>query len=471
MKSQPDLPGYLPARRQRRALHLFQGVLLLSTAAVFSTLLPIPYNFLQATDASLQFIPSPAVVDPASEWKDDVWPIREQTPWDISTDYPFPRLLEYDVTEGTWLRLDVHPKTGEIVFDMLGDLYCLPAGAYDEARPQSAEAWRARPVLLGVPHDSDPHFSPEGNSIVFRSDAELGVENIWVMAWKGCDEMDVRSNYADEELLYALEMKNDEEELLASGVNETQERKQHQQIGPEQFIWRGNDTLIYSKNVKDANGAFSYSKDVHSGIYAIFSTNLTSKRTTTVVDAFPGGASRPELSRDGRTLAFVRRVRDKEALVLKDLVTGTIHHAWMASPMTLEHWTNLSCPVTRNARGERTAAGTPRAVSFVAHIEKRLAETLTVQTDIKSLETADTQRVHAFTELRVDDAGSRAVFQASGATYVVDVVDGGAHHAQEVPVLHAGAPYYSPSFIAGYDDLVCTRAGPMSTSPPSNWQT
>lgn len=113
------------------------------------------------------------------------------------------------------------------------------------------------------------------------------------------------------------------------------ERYGDQQIGPEQFIWKGNDTLIYSKNVRDTNGAFSYSKgtcyttgwdsrdtevtgvDVHSGVYAIFSTNITSKRTTTLVDAFPGGATRPELSRDGRTLAFVRRVRDKEALVLK----------------------------------------------------------------------------------------------------------------------------------------------------------
>lgn len=57
--------------------------------------------------------------------------------------------------------------------------------------------------------------------------------------------------------------------------------------------------------------------DVHKGTYSIFSTNLTTKRTTTLVDAFPGGATRPELSRDGRTLAFVRRVRDKEALVLK----------------------------------------------------------------------------------------------------------------------------------------------------------
>lgn len=107
-----------------------------------------------------------------------------------------------------------------------------------------------------------------------------------------------------------------------------------QQIGPEQFIWKSNDTLIYSKNV-DEDGSFSYSKgqfgfprirplridqllivDVHAGIYAIFSTNLTSHETVTLVGRYPGGASRPELSRDGRTLAFVRRVRDKEALVL-----------------------------------------------------------------------------------------------------------------------------------------------------------
>ena len=57
--------------------------------------------------------------------------------------------------------------------------------------------------------------------------------------------------------------------------------------------------------------------DVHKGIYAIFERNLTSGTTKTLVDAFSGGASRPELSRDQRTLAFVRRVRDKEALVLK----------------------------------------------------------------------------------------------------------------------------------------------------------
>jgi Tol biopolymer transport system component len=106
-----------------------------------------------------------------------------------------------------------------------------------------------------------------------------------------------------------------------------------QQIGPEQLIWHGEDELIYSKNIRDES-SFTYSKgectpdlmntfpyllcivDVHKGIYAIFATNTTTGETRTLVDADPGGASRPELSRDGRTLAFVRRVRDKEALVV-----------------------------------------------------------------------------------------------------------------------------------------------------------
>ena len=35
-----------------------------------------------------------------------------------------------------------------------------------------------------------------------------------------------------------------------------------QQIGPEQFLWLGEDTLIYSKNVKDTNGQYTYSKGI-----------------------------------------------------------------------------------------------------------------------------------------------------------------------------------------------------------------
>ncbi|KAI0329892.1 hypothetical protein GY45DRAFT_1324512 [Cubamyces sp. BRFM 1775] len=543
--------------------------LLVSSALLLSTLLPLPWNPVGILNLAQDNVtPSQATLtDPSETWRDDIWPLREQTPWDISTDFPFPRLLEYDVTEGTWLRLDVHPKSGEIVFDMLGDIYCLPASAYASSRLESEAFSRAIPVLLGVPHDSDPHFSPEGDRIVFRSDAELGVENIWVKEWKGCSNMDVRPTHtSNQDLISALRLKHEEEELLASGTKETVERKQRrllregrldvkrvtnetyrwvsdarfhpsgekvvatkwytssrslgageaweysvpelsssstsikagsgkrlvgrtlpsgwgpenygdQQLGPEQFVWRGNDSLIYSKNVIDTDGGWTYSKDVHKGINAIFSTNLTSKRTTTLVDAFPGGATRPELSRDGRTLAFVRRVRDKEALVLKDLETGTLRNIWhgltydlsvVSAPMgtypsfaftpgddAIVIWAAghiYYVPLSTNALGERILAGEPKVIPFTAHIEKRLAETRSAKTDIKSVEIADTQRVYAFHELRVDEFGKKVVFQAAGATYVQAVGEDAG--AERVPSLHPDAPYYSPSFVPGAEDLV-----------------
>ncbi|CAL1703396.1 unnamed protein product [Somion occarium] len=573
MKNPLEDPVLLPlstlvrSRKPSKVHRLFNVVLLASIAATLTFVLPYPWTFLRNYNTSIKSIaPEYASLGPADEWKDNVWPIREQTPWDISTDYPFPRLLEYDVTEGTWLRLDVHPKSGDIVFDILGDIYCLPGDAYSPRNLDAESISRAKPVLLGVPHDSDPHFSPDGDRLVFRSDAELGVENIWIVDWRDCHTMDVRPDNPDGELLAALRDKNREDEELARTLKENDERRKRrlttegrigaqritnetyrwvsdarfhpsgtkliatkwytssrslgagegweypiptsmdevievgsgkrlvgrtlpagwgpdrygdQQVGSEQFIWHGNDTLIYSKNVKDTNGYYTYSKDAHSGIYSIFSTNLTTQETITLVDSFPGGATRPELSRDGRTLAFVRRVRDKEALVLKDLVTGTIHHIWhgltydlsvISAPMgtypsfaftpddsAVIIWAAgqiYHVPLTINGQGEKIGSGSPKPIKFVAHIEKRLAKTVTGYTDVLGVETADTQRVYAFTDLRVNEDGSKAVFQGAGATYVHSLGHKKASKAEKVPTLYPNAPYYSPSFVYGTNDLV-----------------
>ncbi|KAH8100212.1 hypothetical protein BXZ70DRAFT_893558 [Cristinia sonorae] len=562
--------SFLPVQRTSKPSR-FRGILgAILTVAFFASITTIfsPERW-QATDGNSillkdvgkSYVPD----DPAREWKDDVWPIRPQTPWDISTDYPYPRKLEYDVTEGTWLRLDVHPKTGEIVFDMLGDIYCLPAHAYSQVQLTSGSPTKAVPILLGVPHDSDPHFSPNGDRIVFRSDAGLGIENIWVLNYTSCEQMDLRSPHGSVTLLDALNLQEAEEKLLAEGLKETEERRQRrmiregrhgaqrvtnetyrwvsdarfhpsgatviatkwhttygrslgagegweypvpssdghiesgagkrvvsrslpfgwspeqyegQQVGPEQLIWHGEDTLIYAKNVMDASGQFSYSKDVHTGIYAIFSTNLTSKETTTLVSSYPGGASRPELSRDGRTLAFVRRVRDKEALVLKDLVTGTIHHIWhgltydlsaVSAPMgtypsfaftpddeAVIIWAAgqiYHVPLTTNPVGEKVKGREPLPIRFQAHIEKRIAETLSPQTDILALETQDSQRVHALRQLQVNHDGSKVVFQAAGVNYVHEIGHQKKANPKRVPTL-TDLPYYSPSFVPHVDDLV-----------------
>ncbi|KAG6836930.1 hypothetical protein H0H93_001092 [Arthromyces matolae] len=552
------------SRRSTSYIRILKYLALCSAAITLSSILPTPWSTLRL-HSQVSNVPLQAgFVDPASEWHDDIWPLREQTPWDISTDFPFPRKFEYDVTEGTWLRLDVHPTSGDVVFDMVGDLYCLPAAEVVKKDGLT----KARPVLLGVPYDSDPHFSPEGDRLLFRSDAELGVENLWVTLWKGCDAMDLRSNSANDSLRTALNAQTLEEDLLVNGIKENELRRRNrliregrfgaqrvtnetyrwvtdgrfhpsgdkvvatkwytsgrslgagegweypvpsvsdieegkrvdiaagdgrritaralpagwsseeygdQQIGPEQHIWYNDHAVIYSKNVKDSS-TFSYSKDVHQGIYAIFQKNLTSDEITTLVDATPGGASRPELSRDGRTLAFVRRVRDKEALVLKDLSTGTIHHVWyglnydlstVSAPMgtypsfaftpsdnAIIIWAAgqiYTVPLAINDFGEKVASSTkPYPIPFVARIEKRLAETRHDEFDLLKLETRDTHRIRAFKELRVNDKGDRVVFQAAGVTYVHNAGEGS---VTKVPTLHE-TPYYSPTFVHGAEDLV-----------------
>lgn len=236
----PPLPASAPlstsrstSRRPTFASRAFRVLVLLSAGAALTTIFPA-LRISSTSQSTSTSAPHTASLDPVSEWKDDVWPLRPPTPWDISTDFPFPRTLEYDVTEGTWLRLDVHPKSGEVVFDMLGDIYCLPASAYtDGALQENALRTRAVPVLVGVPHDSDPHFSPDGSKVVFRSDAELGVENIWVVEWKGCEASDLRPTHAkvgSSELAEALAVKLEEEDLLAKGVKEDERRKRFRLI-------------------------------------------------------------------------------------------------------------------------------------------------------------------------------------------------------------------------------------------------
>ncbi|KAF8894747.1 hypothetical protein BD779DRAFT_1669210 [Infundibulicybe gibba] len=558
-----SLDGSRPrASRVQRISRALCYLLALSAAATLSLFFPTSWSLLRAHNSRVSL--QSASTDPASQWKDDIWPLRPQTPWDISTDFPYPRNLDYDVQEGTWLRLDVHPKSGDIVFDMTGDLYCLPASeVYNDG------VTRARPVLLGVPYDSDPHFSPSGDRLVFRSDAELGVENIWIMEWNGCNEMDVRPvDINNGDLAQALSVQDHEDDMLAQGIKETLDRKHNrllregrhqvqrvtnetyrwvsdarfhpsgskvvatkwytsgrslgagegweypapsssdlssnnrknieagsgarvlgrslplgwtvdkygdQQIGPEQFIWSSKDTVIYSKNVRDDN-AFTYSKDVHSGIYAIYQYNVSSGHTELLVSASPGGASRPELSRDGRTLAFVRRVRDKQALVLKDLKTGTINHVWhgltydlstVSAPMghirrlRLPRLTMLLSfgrlgrftvsPWLRRPRRENSFSYCSISHQIYGSHREETRKTRRSDVDVLGMETRDTQRVHAFKELRADGSGEKVVFQAAGVTYVQRR---DRKNVLKVPTRHEDAPYYSPSFVHGADGLV-----------------
>ena len=109
-------------------------------------------------------------------------------------------------------------------------------------------------------------------------------------------------------------------------------------------------------------------------------------------------------------------------------------------------------PLTVDQRGEKVASSTPpHPIRFTAHIEKRLAETRRGGIDVVGVETQDTQKVSSFKELRVDEKGHKAVFQAAGVTYWQEV---GKNVPTKVPVIDKNAPYYSPTFVRGEDHIV-----------------
>ncbi len=115
-------------------------------------------------------------------------------------------------------------------------------------------------------------------------------------------------------------------------------------------------------------------------------------------------------------------------------------------------------PLAANARGEKVAktgsVGEPKVIEFIAHVEKRLAETRREAIDLLALETQEEQRLHAFKELNIADDASRVVFQGSGVNYFVDVSGHGKALAKKVPGLQPDQSYYSPSFVPGTNDLV-----------------
>ncbi|EEB94335.1 hypothetical protein MPER_06866 [Moniliophthora perniciosa FA553] len=114
-------------------------------------------------------------------------------------------------------------------------------------------------------------------------------------------------------------------------------------------------------------------------------------------------------------------------------------------------------PITTNARGEKVRADQPHTIPFTALIELRLADTQSYETsvDLLNLETQDTSRVYAFKELRVDEEGKRAIFNAASVTVVQDI---GKSNITKVPVLDASAPYYFPSFVPGTSGNVLVHA-------------
>lgn len=257
-----------------------------------------------------------------SQEKDKKWNVSNPNgDWDFSS-------FNLTTDEGTWMNVDVSPDGKNIVFDLLGDIYIM-----------SINGGNAKALRTGLPFEIQPRFSPDGKTISFTSDAGGG-DNIWTMNLDGSDAKQVTNenfrllNNAiwtpDGNYVIARKHFSSTRSLGAgemwmyhtsgkSGIQLTKKKNDQQDVN-EPSISPDGKYLYYSEDVYPG-GFFQYNKDPNKQIYAINRYNLETGKTERITGG-PGGAARPQVSRDGKKLAFVKRVRTKTVLYIHDLETG-----------------------------------------------------------------------------------------------------------------------------------------------------
>ncbi|SMC95601.1 amidohydrolase family protein [Pedobacter africanus] len=248
--------------------------------------------------------------------------------WDIEKYHGNTKSFTLNTDEGTWMNLDVSSDGKDIVFDLLGDIYTMPITG-------------GAAVLLsgGIAWDIQPRFSPNGKYISYTSD-KSGADNIWIMNRDGSGKRQVTKEtfrllnnatwMPNSEYLIARKHFTGTRSLGAGemwmysiyggeGVQLTK-RKNDQQDAGEPNVSPNGRYLYYSEDMSPGPN-FEYSKDPNGMIYAIRQLDLITGKTISLI-AQPGGAVRPQVSPDGKMMAYVKRIRLKSVLVLQNLQTA-----------------------------------------------------------------------------------------------------------------------------------------------------
>lgn len=383
--------------------------------------------------------------------------------WDVAVQHVPADTLEFDVSEGTWISVDVSPDGSRIVFDLLGDIYEMPIGGGE-----------AKLLSGGLPYEIQPRFSPDGKRILFTSDRGGG-DNLWVMDADGTNRREVtketfrllnngtwhpdgqyvvgRKHFTSGRSLGAGEMWMYRVDEGGSGVKLTSRKNQQQDAGEPVFSPDGN-CLYWSEDMSGGD-YFEYNKDANSTIYMIRRLDMKTGEIRNLI-SLNGGAARPQPSPDGKTIAFIRRVRSKSVLCLYNLETSEVTHLWDELDRDQQEtwaifgvwpgfdWTPDGKAVIIWAKGKiwkvDVATGDAAEIPFTAHVSQSVAKALRFSPDISS----DMFDVNVIRWPHVTADGKQIIFQGMGYLWGHDLASGRKRRLTDQTSDYEFAPALSP---------------------------
>ena len=235
------------------------------------------------------------------------------------------RTLKFNTKEGTWISVDISPDGSTIIFDMLGDLYTMPANGGKATR-----------LTDGMAYDTHPRFSPDGKSIVFTSDRS-GSENVWTMELESEETKQITKS--NNEWVQSAEWSPDGQYIVAvKGRRNFKLFMYHKDGGGGFQLIKNPSGLKVSEPAFSAdgryiyysqrNGAWNYNAQLPQ--YQIGVYDRDNGQNATITSRY-GSAFAPTLSPDDKWMVYGSRYEDETGLILRDLNSGD--EKWLAYPV------------------------------------------------------------------------------------------------------------------------------------------
>lgn len=237
--------------------------------------------------------------------------------WDVNdTGQPYVDAA-FELTEGTWMSVDVSPDGKTIMFDLLGDIYRMPAAGGD-----------ATLVHGGPAMEVTPGFSSDGKEIVYLSDRG-GSDNVWISNADGSDARQITHETTDVLAAPAWDPRGG---WIAAAkrygtfpkMRASEIRLYHLDGGGGRLLvpTPGNQRDVHEVEFSDDGRFLYYTErvgypsifaDANHSNFAVNRRNLDSGASERILAGFGGGTT-PQASPDGARVAFVRRVKEKTVL-------------------------------------------------------------------------------------------------------------------------------------------------------------